>query len=629
MTQEGFKRKLTAILSADVEGYSRLMGEDEDATIRTITAYREVMTGLINGQNGRVVDAKGDNLLAEFPSVVDAVRCAVGIQKQLKVKNDELSENRRMEFRIGINLGDVIEEEKTIYGDGVNIAARLEGLAEGGGICISRMAFDSVKNKLDVGYEYLGEHSVKNIAEPVRVYKVLTEPENAGKVIGEENPKPKQWRFASVVSAVALIVVAGAFAIWNFYFRLPFEPASVERMAFPLPDKPSIAVLPFDNLSGDPEQEYFSDGLTEEIITALSKVPKLFVIARNSTFTYKGKPVKIQQVSEDLGVRYVLEGSVRKAENRVRITAQLIDAQTGHHLWAERYDKELKNIFALQDEITFNVITALQVKLTEGELALILAWGTDNFDAYAKFLKGREYVKCFNRESNLLARKMAKEVIALDPGYPKGYSLLGATHMMDVWLRTTKSPRRSLAEAVRLYQKAIDMHHPSAASTRGLLGFVYTMMRQHEKSITELEKAIALNPNVADNHARFSFVLHLNGRHKEARVEIEKAIRLNPFPPNFYFLYLGHTYMYEGMYDESIAAYEKALRVEPNNLFTRLRLAAVYSLLGREEEAHAEAAEVLRINPKFSLEHFSKTIPFKNQSDTDHLINALRKAGLK
>jgi adenylate cyclase len=401
-----------------------------------------------------------------------------------------------------------------------------------------------------------------------------------------------------------------------------------ETPPLPLPDKPSIAVLPFVNMSDDPKQEYFSDGITEEIITALSKVPHMFVIARTSSFKYKGKAVDVQQVGRQLGVRYVLEGSVRKAGNKVRITAQLVDAKTGHHLWAERYDRELKDIFALQDEIAFKVIAALQVKLTEGEQALIAAWGTDNFEAYAKFLKGQEYVRRFNREGNLLARKMAEEVIALDPGYPQGYSLLGTTHMMDVWLRLTKSPRRSLAEAVRLYQKVIAMH-PSVAVTRGLLGIVYTMMRQHEKGITELEKAIALNPNVADNHARFGFVLHLNGRHKEALVEIEKAIRLNPFPPNYYFLYLGHAYMYEGMYDESIAAYEKALRVEPNNPFTRLRLAAAYSLLGREEEAHAEAAEVLRINPKFSLEHFSKTIPFKNQSDTEHLINALRKAGLK
>ncbi len=352
------------------------------------------------------------------------------------------------------------------------------------------------------------------------------------------------------------------------------------------------------------------------------------MIARTSSFKYKGKEVDVRTVGRELGVRYVLEGSVRKSEDRLRITAQLVDAQTGHHLWAERYDRELKNIFALQDEITFNVIAALQVKLTEGEQARITAWGTDNFEAYAKFLKGIEYARRFNKEGNLLARKMAEEVIALDPGYPQGYGLLGRTHMMDVWFGLTKSPRKSLAEAVRLFQKVIAMH-PSAAGTRGLLGIVYTTMRQHEKGIAELEKAIALNPNVADNHAWFGFVLHLNGRHKEALVEIKKAIRLNPFPPNIYFLYLGHAYMYEGMYDESIAAYEKALRVEPNNLFTHLRLAAAYSLLGREEEAHAEAAEVLRINPKFSLAHFAKLLPYKNQADADRFLDALRKAGVK
>jgi adenylate cyclase len=270
----------------------------------------------------------------------------------------------------------------------------------------------------------------------------------------------------------------------------------------------------------------------------------------------------------------------------------------------------------------------MQVKLTEGEQALITAWGTDNFEAYAKFLQGLEYARRFNREGNFLSRKIAEEVIALDPAYPQGYRLLGVTHMMDVWFGLSKSPRKSLAEAVRLFKKVIAMY-PSAAVTRGLLGLVYTMMRQHEKGIAELEKAIALNPNVADNHAWFGFVLHLNGRNQEALVEIKKAIRLNPFPKSVYFLYLGHAYMYEGMFGESIAAYKKALRIQPNNLFPHLRLTAVYSLLDREQEARAAAAEVLRINPRFSLEHFSKTIPFKNQSDTDYLINALHKAGLK
>jgi len=355
------KRKLTAIFSADVEGYSSLMEEDELATVETLTSHKGIMGKLIKQYRGRVVDSTGDNLLAEFISVVDAVQCAVEVQQVLSAKNEALSENRRMNFRIGINLGDVIEEGEVIYGDGVNVAARVESLAEGGGISISGTAYDQLGKKLPLGYEYIGEQSVKNIEKPVRVYRVLPQAEAAGKVIGEKRPISRHWRWA----AVALIVVVGALVIWNFYFRPPFEPASVERMAFALPDKPSIAVLPFVNMSEDPKQEYFSDGLTEEIITALSKVPRLFVIARNSTFSYKGKSVKVNQVAEELGVRYVLEGSVRKAGDRVRITAQLIDALGGHHLWAERYEKDLKDIFALQDEITMKIVTSLQVSLTQ------------------------------------------------------------------------------------------------------------------------------------------------------------------------------------------------------------------------------------------------------------------------
>jgi class 3 adenylate cyclase len=306
MAADDVMRKLTAIFSADVEGYSRLMGEDELATVETLTSYKETMRKLIRQYRGRVVDSTGDNLLAEFASVVDAVQCAVEVQQVLDSKNEALPENRRMEFRIGINLGDVIEEGEVIYGDGVNVAARVESLAEGGGISISGTAYDQLGKKLPLGYEYLGEQSVKNIEKPVRVYRVLTEAEAAGKVIGEIRPKTKQLRGVAIGAVAVLIIVAGALAIWNFYFRPQFEPASVERMAYDLPDKPSIAVLPFDNLTGEKDQEYFSDGVTEEIITALTKTPQLFVIARNSTFSYKGKPVKIQQVAEELGVQYVL-----------------------------------------------------------------------------------------------------------------------------------------------------------------------------------------------------------------------------------------------------------------------------------------------------------------------------------
>jgi TolB-like protein/class 3 adenylate cyclase len=358
MATEDFKRKLTAILSADVKGYSQLMGEDEEATVRTITAHRKVITSVIQKYRGRVVDSPGDNILAEFVSVVDAVQSAVEIQEVVRAKNAELPDERRMEFRIGINLGDVIQEGERIYGDGVNIAARVEGLADPGGICVSGSAYEQIENKLALGYDYIGEHTVKNIVKPIRVYKVPTGPETLQKVTEEGRPAPG-WQRAALAVVIALLVVAGGVAIWKSYrpSTPPTEVASVEKMAFPLPDKPSIAVLPFDNLSGDPEQEYFSDGLTEEIISALGSVPRLFVIARNSTFTYKGKPVKVQQVAEELGVRYVLEGSVRKAGDKIRISAQLIDALNGHHLWAKRYDRNLSDIFAVQDEITKEIMS--------------------------------------------------------------------------------------------------------------------------------------------------------------------------------------------------------------------------------------------------------------------------------
>ena len=626
MNEGQAKRKLAAILSADVKGYSRLMEDDEEATVRTITAYREVMTGLIEGQNGRVVDAKGDNLLAEFPSVVDGVRCAVEIQKELRVRNSDLPEHRKMGFRIGINLGDVIEEGDSIYGDGVNIAARLEGLAEGGGICISGTAFDHIGKKLPVGYEYLGEQLVKNIEKPVRAYKVLMGSKYAGKVIGEERPKPKQWRWGAV--AIVLIIVAGALAIWHSYFRPPpMEVASVEKMAFPLPDKPSIAVLPFVNMSDDPKQEVFCDGITEEIITGLSKVTELFVIARNSSFTYKGKPVKVQQVAQDLGVRYVLEGSVRKSQETLRITAQLIDAIEGHHLWADRWDRELKDVFAIQDEITMKITTAMQVKLTTGEQARMVAKGTNNLDAYLKVLEANENVARFNQEGNTLARQLAKEAIDLDPEYAFAYTILGKTYMFDVWLGTTRSPKQSIAQAIKLTQKSIAIDE-SLGRARGLLGFLYTMTGQNEKGIMEAESAITLEPNSDLAHQYLGLALRFGGRPNEAIPVIKKAIRLNPSAPGTYLFNLGLSYLFSGQYEEAIGECKKATTREPNNLGAQISLTVAYGLSGRDEEARATASEVLRINPKFSLEYFTKTLAYKNQTDKDRYIGALRKAGL-
>ncbi len=366
------RRKLAAILTADVAGYSRLMGEDEAATLATLTAYREVFAQRIAQHQGRVVDTAGDSVLAMFDSVVEAVRCAVGLQQALHARNAALPAARRMAFRVGVNLGDVIEQaDGPIYGDGVNIAARLQAIADPGGICLSGTAYDQIKNKLPLDFDALGEKSVKNIAEPIRVYRVRSPAE-----VAAHRMRPSRSAVSRVLpkwlvaGAVALLVGAGAVGVWKYSYRDGSPPAQVATAPAPalqLPDKPSIAVLPFVNMSEDPKQEYFSDGMTEDLITGLSRRSGLFVIARNSVFSYKGRAVKPEQIRRELGVRYVLEGSVRKADNRVRITAQLIDATTGYHLWAEHYDGELKEIFALQDRITRQIVAALAPKLTAGE----------------------------------------------------------------------------------------------------------------------------------------------------------------------------------------------------------------------------------------------------------------------
>jgi adenylate cyclase len=607
------------------------MGEDEEFTVRTITAYREIISSVVQKHRGRVVDTPGDNILAEFASVVDAVQSAVEIQEELKVKNAEIPENRRMEFRIGINLGDVIQDKERIYGDGVNIAARIEGLAAASGINVSGTVYDTIKNKLTLGYEYVGEHSVKNIAEPVRVYRVLMTPETIGKVIGEPRVKLRRRQKAALTVAIALALSVAGVVFWKSFLRAPSSPvevASVEKVVYQLPDKPSIAVLPFVNISGDHEQEYFSDGITEEVITALSKVPKLFVIARDSTFFYKGRSVKIEQVGRELGVRYVLEGGVRMAGEKVRITAQLVEAQTGHHLWAERYDRNLKDVFVLQDEITMKIITALQVKLMEAEQARLLAKGTENLEAYLKLLQGREYFYHMNKEDNALGRQLIKDAISLDPEYPNAYAFLASTHVLDMWLGASQSPRESLAQAIKLAQKSIALDE-SYATAHALLGYLETMTRQHDKGIAACERAVALDPNSATAHAHLGTNLYWAGRPEDAIPLLKKAIRLNPIPPTWYLNSLSMAYRDTGRYEESISSCRKALNREPKNVIVHLALVATYVLSGRLEEARAEAAEVLKIDPKFSLDHLAKTRPHKNQANTEIFIESLRKAGLK
>lgn len=681
MTPDQVKRKLAAILSADVKGYSKLMGEDEEGTIRTLNAYKEVLTGFIQKHQGRIVGTAGDSVVAEFASVVDAVRCAVGIQEELKDRNKELPEERRMEFRIGVNLGDVVEEGDNILGDGVNIAARLESLSEAGGICISGTAFDQVRNKVGLGYKYLGEQTVKNIALPVRVYKVLMEPEAVGKVIGEKKAKPRPWPMAAIG---LVIVVVAAIVIWKYYIPsahqseitsrekisavpleeapaavppstevipkekgippLPekvtkpapspapkMEVASKEKMAFPLPDQPSIAVLPFVNMSEDPKQEFLSDGITEEIITALSKVPRLFVISRQSTFSYKGKPVKVKQVSEELGVRYVLEGSLKKSGDRVRITAQLIDALTGRHIWAERYERDLKDIFALQDEITMKILTAMRLKLTEGEQAIINVKSrgkTVSLECYLKILEGYKYYEGFNIEATRMSQRIAEESIVICPEYPDAYVLMGFVHLMEFLLRMGKSPQESIDKGMEMAQKALALND-SLPRGHALLCSLYALKRDYDKAIAEGERAVALDPGGSFAHEWYAASLSYSGQAEKAIPIFQKAIRLNPFGPTGMYLSFGAALRMTRRFEEAVSAYKTALQRAPNNILAHIGLAATYSMMGREKEAHAEAEEVLRLNPKFSLEGYAKTLPLKNQVQIDRLIEALSKAGLK
>jgi adenylate cyclase len=444
------------------------------------------MTTLIKQHNGKVVDSPGDNLLAEFASVVDAVQCAVAIQKEINARNTELPENRKMQFRIGINLGDVIQEGDRIYGDGVNIAARLEGLAEPGGICVSKTAFDHIESKLPYGYDFIGDQTVKNISKPVGAYRVLMD--SRVTVAG----KPKERKLAPkrqsqiLVGAVAVLVLVVAAGIWQFYMRRPsVEPASVEKMASPLPEKLSIAVLPFTNMSGDPKQEYFSDGITEEIITQLARFPDVHVIARNSTFTYKGKPVKVQQVGQELGVRYVLEGSVLRSGDRIRITAQLVDAATGGHIWAERYDRESEGIFALQDDISQHIAAALGSSTGALEIAerkRVMSSDPNNLSAFETFLRATEHFHRLTKDDNLKARKLAIKATELKPDYAQAYGGVGWTHLIDYFFRWTESPEQSLDQAFEWAQKALAIDHTDYESY-WLLSRIYTRQKKYDKAL--------------------------------------------------------------------------------------------------------------------------------------------------
>jgi adenylate cyclase len=580
MAEARVERRLAAILASDVVGYSRLMGADEEGTLARLNAFRrDYWEPKIAEYRGRIVKRTGDGMLIEFPSVVDAARYAADIQRGMIERNAAVAFDKRIELRMGLHLGDIISEGGDIFGDGVNIAARLEGIAEPSGVCFSRAAYEQVYTKLDVAFEDGGEQRLKNIAQPVRIYHV---------------------KFGSAAPPSGLISS----------------------------DKPSIAVLPFTNMSGEPDQEYFSDGITEDIITDLSKIAGLLVIARNSSFAYKGKSLDIRTVGRELGVRSILEGSIRRAGNRVRITAQLIDAANGAHLWADRYDRDLTDIFAVQDEVTRHIVDALKVKLTSVEEARIADIPTKSLEAHDLFLRGRELI---------LGRKWTREIfdqlvalmtraIQLDPNYAEAYAGLGFAHNMDFHNRFTGSPD-ALDVAEQFATIAVEKG-PTVPFPHWVVAAVAIWKKNFNRAKQETEIALALNPNYALACNTRGNAEAYSGHPLAAIPYFERAMRLDPAFTQQYIHFLGTAYLVAGQYEAAAASFRERVRLAPETDLSRGLLISALGHLGQIDEARRVWSELKQLNPKYSFAGHLSRLPFSNPADADRIKEGIAKAGL-
>jgi adenylate cyclase len=619
--EESLPRKLAAILYADVAGYSRLTGEDEEGTHRRLSEYLDLLSTSIEEHRGRVVHYAGDAVLADFNTVTEALGCATSIQQELERRNQDLPDERKVRFRIGVNLGEVIVDRDDIYGDGVNVAARLESLAEPGGVCISDAVRSSIGKKLPLDYEFLGEQQVKNIAEPVKAYHARLKPDA---VLPAPGPSPRARHFGhrtGVVSGILALLLIGAGGI---AWLSPWT-TDTEHTALPLPEKPSIAVLPFDNLSGDPAQAYFSDGITNDIITDLSKFSDLLIIASNTVFTYKGTPVKVQDVGRELGVHYVLEGSLQKGSGKVRVNAQLIDAVTGHHLWAERYDRELEDVFALQDEIVETIVRTLAVRVRTVERERTMRKETDSLDAYDYVLRGRDYLARTTRSANLMARQMFQQAIELDPRYASAYIGLGWTYRKAAGHGWTEFPGQALEQAHDLAQKALGLEESAAAHS--LLGYIYLIRNQYDLASHALERAIELNPNDWESLSLLASAMLYTGRIDEAIRTFETTLRFNPAMDADRLLELGLAYYLASRYGDATTTAQQGLARNPNHAYLHMVLAVAHAQAGHPEEAARAAASLRRLHPFFEAELAGNR--FRDPADQARIIEGLRKAGLE
>ncbi|HYA07056.1 MAG TPA: adenylate/guanylate cyclase domain-containing protein [Xanthobacteraceae bacterium] len=586
--QQPLNRKLAAIFASDVVGYSRLMGADEAGTLAALKRHREtVLEPAVAAHHGRIVKLVGDGAIVEFGSVVDAVNCAISVQRSGASLPGNGSQAPAIVLRIGINLGDVILEGDDIYGDGVNVAARLEPLAEPGGICISSIVNESVGNRVDVSFKDGGEINVKNIERPIRIWK---------------------WH-PGTDSAPARRTDAA---------RL--EPSAATA---------SIAILPFTNMSGDPEQEYFSDGISEDIITDLSKIAGIVVIARNSSFAYKGRAVDVRTVGRDLGVRSVLEGSIRRAGNRVRITAQLIDAASGGHIWAERYDRDLTDIFAVQDDVTRRIVDALKVTLSPADKARLAETEKSNIDAYDCVLRGREIMLGKEKTRKTFEESVAffKKALALDPNYSLAYACLGFAYNFDYQNRWSDDPDGSLRLAKQYAQQAIakDAKEPLAHCVAALVALYE---RDHDKAQAEIDIALSLNPSSPFAHNILGSIRNYAGQPLEAIPEIEHAMRLDPAFNAQFLHFLGVAYLLAGKFETAAALLRQRIRAVPGTDFSRAILASALGYLGELDEARRVWGELKQVNPDFSYPAYIGRQPFKREEDVQRIVDGLAKAGL-
>jgi len=624
-------RKLAAILSADAAGYSRLMADDEAETLRALNEFRHLFRKRIEAHGGRLIDTAGDSVLAEFPSAVEAVDCAVEIQHQLAKRNSQLAEHRRMQFRIGINLGDVIEQEDgTIYGDGVNVAARLQTLAEPGAICVSGTAFDQVEGKLPLQFKFIGEQSVKNIAKPVRVYRLFAKSPTSFSAHPGPPARSRKWAVA-LSGAGILVVLATTSWLWQGRWGDPREAGSDAALA--LPKGPSIAVLPFDNMSGDPKQEYFADGITEDIITGLSRFRDFFVIARNSTFRYKGKAVDVRDVGKALGVQYVLEGSVRREKSRIRVAVQLLDASSGAHLWADTYDRDLTtgDIFDIQDDITEKVVSKigdpLRGMISQIDSRQARKKGAVGFEAFDCVLQGKTYFATFDSTIHNAVRECLERTVKTHPEYADAWAYLAVTITDEYALGYNPRPN-SLERAIEAAKRAISLD-PENQVGHWFLARALFFKHDLEQFLPAAERAVSLNPNNTAVCAGAAVYISLAGQWDKGKALIERAIALNPNHPGWYHMPLFFYHYRKGEFQTALAHAQKWQQGLRTVYLPYIALAAVYGQLNRQEEASAAVNELLKLNPNFPENAWREFRKFNIEPKlAERMSDGLRKAGL-